>query len=139
MGITLGLLVGGAMALPYFLNGPDGNPLMSLEPGIDSALSTEKTRQTYYKWQDANGVWQFGDNPPEGIRKVAVNVDTAANVLQSSSPSPSSGSTTERKSTFKGEVPKAGTNAILNPGAAKQAINDAKALQGMMNDRAETL
>jgi len=36
-------------------------------------------------------------------------------------------------------VPKPGTNAIFNPGAAKQALDDAKALQGVMEDRVKSI
>ena len=52
--IILGVLVGGAFAFPYFMKGPDGKPLMDLD--IDTTISTEQTRQTFYKWQDGDGV-----------------------------------------------------------------------------------
>jgi hypothetical protein len=134
--ITLGLLVGGAVALPYFMKGPDGKPLMEMVPGLDTTLSTEQTRQTYYKWKDASGVWQFGDNPPEGVHKVAINIDTAANILQpTSTPAPKQ----EKNTQLKADVPKPGTNAIFNPAAAKQALDDAKALQGVMEDRVKSI
>ena len=75
-------ILGLAVAAPYFIKGPDGKPLMSSdsEPEL---LSTEQTRQTYYKWQDSKGVWHFGDEVPEGVVAQAVGVDTAANVIQS--------------------------------------------------------
>lgn len=134
--ITLGLLIGGAVVLPYFLKGPDGKSLMDMVPDIDTTLSTEQTRQTYYKWKDANGIWQFGDNPPEGVHKIAVNIDTAANILQATNtPTPKP----EQNAKPKAEVPQPGTNAIFNPAAAKQALEDAQAIQGMMEDRVKSI
>ncbi|MBM95109.1 MAG: hypothetical protein CMI09_04590 [Oceanospirillaceae bacterium] len=132
--IILGVLVGGAFAFPYFMKGPDGKPLMDLD--IDTTISTEQTRQTFYKWQDGDGVWQFGDNPPEGVAKIAVNVDTAANILRSDKVAPTT-ATAPRE--FKPEIPKPGTNAILNPGAAQDAVENAKALQGVLDDRAKLI
>lgn len=135
--ITIGILLGGALALPYFLTGPDGKPLMDMESAIDTTLSTDQTRQTYYKWQDANGVWHFGDAVPAGVKKVAVSVDTAANIL-SATKVPEKKKTEERRASSP-TIPKSGTNAILNPGAAMQAMDDAKALQGILDERAKML
>ncbi len=136
--ITIGILLGGALALPYFLTGPDGKPLMDMESAIDTTLSTDQTRQTYYKWQDANGVWHFGDTVPEGVKKVAVSVDTAANIL-SATKVPEKKKPEEQRPLKKAEAPAPGTNAILNPEKAMQAMDDAKALQGILDDRTKTI
>ena len=64
---------------PFFLEGPDGEPLMtwseimpktelpaSLIPGAKGA------GDTIYKWKDKFGIWQFGEEPPEGFKAEAI-------------------------------------------------------------------
>ena len=133
--IIVGLLVGGAFALPHLIDSDDS--LVDVDV-VDTTLSTEETRQTFYKWQDANGVWQFGDNPPQGVQTFPVNIDTAANVLKPVD-KPSVKQASSGKTQISSDAPKPGSNAVLNPELAQQAIDDAKAIQGILEQRSEMM
>ncbi|WP_369856109.1 DUF4124 domain-containing protein [Candidatus Thalassolituus haligoni] len=137
--IPLALLLAGAFIAPYFLKGPDGKPLMAFVEQVDSTLSTAATRQIYYKWQDPDGIWHFGDEVPEGINAIPVHVDTAANILAPTSvPKPEADDNTKKKGLAATDDPdrvKPGLEALFNPKAAEQTLNDAKAVQEMLNER----
>jgi hypothetical protein len=50
---------------PFFIKGPDGDPLMSLDdlmPATD-LVPEAPTTTTVYKWQDENGKWHFSNDP----------------------------------------------------------------------------
>ncbi len=131
--IVLAIVVGGAFAFPYVMKSQMGE---QMEAMIDTTLSTEQTRQTYYKWQDANGSWHFGEKPPAGANAIAVSIDTAANILAPvKAPEP--------KATLAKAEPKedkiAPQDAFMNPAAAKQAMEDAKQLQEMLNQRTKDM
>lgn len=118
-----------ALAGPFFLKGPDGRPLLSLEslrlpdwrlptvstpaekstPAADpqqwiqwsdrpgktrlnpdvltreqlAVLDIREQANLYYRWQDANGVWQFSALPNRNTLNYVVRTDPSANVLQS--------------------------------------------------------
>lgn len=83
IGIML-VVLGAAVAAPYFIKGRDGKPLVDFTGNKSmDILSTEKTRQQFHKWQDEKGVWHFGDEVPEGMKTKVVKVDTAANIIRS--------------------------------------------------------
>lgn len=63
---------------PLFIEGPDGKPLMTVEefkakiaqvaglvPGVEEKQILLPAPEKVYKWQDAEGNWQFGDAPPD--------------------------------------------------------------------------
>jgi len=69
-----------AIATPYVMKMASGQ-----KTGLEDVFSVkvpEQTRKTFYKWQDASGQWHFGDEVPEGVATVAVEVDTAANIMK---------------------------------------------------------
>ena len=125
--------------LPWFIKKQDGTPLMTL-PQVDTQLSTEQTRQTFYKWQDASGNWHFGDEVPEGVTAVAVNIDTAANVVQGlRPPQPESTATQSAPVTTPGPQstsPLPGLPMTVNPADIPKLIDDAKNIQNLVNERA---
>jgi len=64
---------------PFFLNGPDGKPLMTwdaFKPGLEipTALApgAKGAGDIIYKWKDEFGIWQFGENPPENFKADAI-------------------------------------------------------------------
>ncbi|MDO6680758.1 MULTISPECIES: DUF4124 domain-containing protein [unclassified Oceanobacter] len=134
--IPLAIILVSVFMTPYFLNRSDGKPLVSMGESVDSTLSTMTTRKTYYKWQDAEGIWHFGDEVPEGVAVIPVTVDTAANILQhfdiGTEPEIHSEA---RASTAADDVDRVqpGLEALFNPKAAEQALNDAKAVQGLLD------
>ena len=139
-------MLGGAMLLPFFMNNNEGEPMFSLPETKDlipSGLSSENTNsvlpsssQTFYKWQDENGTWHYGDTPPPNGPKVStIEVDSNANVIQSfSAPPPKK----EVKST---PTPSAidtesdnPLNNVLSFERAANVLNDAKKVQGLMDN-----
>ena len=57
-----------ALIAPFFLRGPNGQPLMTLDDFIDTpTTSVDLTPTSVYRWKDEYGVWQFGDDPPAGV------------------------------------------------------------------------
>ena len=124
-------ILGLAVAAPYFIKGPDGKPLMSSdsEPEL---LSTEQTRQTYYKWQDSKGVWHFGDEVPEGVVAQAVGVDTAANVIQSVKVAARE-ENTEKKRQQEPEANAPGLPMTVNPADIPKLLDDAKGVQALVD------
>ena len=78
--------------LPFFINNKKGEPMLSLPSANDllpdsnatANLPLPGTTTQVFKWQDAEGVWHYGDAPPEGNASVqTVSVDTRTNVIQS--------------------------------------------------------
>lgn len=124
--------------LPWFIKKPDGTPLLSL-PEVDTQLSTEQTRQTFYKWQDNSGQWHFGDEVPEGVKAVAVNIDTAANVLQGVRPPQPADSGAAGVNVVPAQPqvtsPLPGLPMTVNPADIPQLIEDAKNVQNLVNER----
>lgn len=121
-----------ALAGPFFLHGPDGRPLLTLDdlklpkfdlPALPAAapadgkptadpqqwiqwsdrsgsttlnpdrltreqlaiLDIKAQDNIFYRWQDANGVWQFSTLPNRNTLNLVVRTDPNANVLQSMS------------------------------------------------------
>ncbi len=84
-----------ACAGPFFINGPDGNPLMTLEdlkPDITSpadllpdALTPDPAPAAptrVYRWQDADGVWQFSNNPADAQGAEEMALDGNINTME---------------------------------------------------------
>jgi len=116
-----------ALAAPFFLKGPNGQPLMTLKdlnlpsfglPGkaagpvevlsgkeegasiqwggaqtpangaLIKATDAEgkllqEARNTYYRWKDKDGVWQFTKQPNPNTENFLMKVDPNANIVQS--------------------------------------------------------
>jgi len=75
--IMLGFMLLGALALPFFMAGPDGQPLMEvddvLEDTLGSVLPSEPVEM--YRWQDEHGVWQFTERAPDEAAAAKLTYD----------------------------------------------------------------
>ena len=73
------LMLLGALALPFFMKGPGGEPIMTVEKMVGESVTqlvpTEPTQM--YRWQDEHGVWQFGERAPEEVVAAMLSVDGA--------------------------------------------------------------
>ena len=95
--LCLVLLVA-ALALPMWIKGPDGRPIMELSDWVSLPAATQawlrQLREAtpavplggdtsepgtqapaapqgqFYRWQDEQGVWHFSDRPPQGAETV---------------------------------------------------------------------
>jgi hypothetical protein len=72
-----------AFAGLFFVNGPNGEPFMTLEDLEPSApeLKTTKAPTKVYKWQDENGVWQFSNQPRGEAQGELVELNDNINTL----------------------------------------------------------
>jgi len=93
---TVSMLIA-AIGLPFFINNKQGEPMLSLPTSKDLFASTPESGQTLlpatqtkvYKWQDAQGVWHYGDQAPTAQTPVqTVVVDSRTNVIQGLQPAP---------------------------------------------------
>ncbi len=133
MAFILAVVLALAVIAPYFIKGPDGKPLMS----ADKTLSHQGSRQTFYKWQDDKGMWHFSDEVPDGVQALPVEVDTAANIVQSVP--------LEKKAEDKAEPEAeaaadkvsapAGFPMTVDPAAIPQLIKDAQNVQSLVDKR----
>lgn len=106
--------------------------------------STDSSRQTFYKWQDAAGQWHFGDQVPEGVTAFPVNVDTAANIIQSVKAPAASAPVTpvvSTETTDNRDVPAAlpGVPFTVNPADIPQLLEQAQQVQQQMGQRQQQL
>jgi len=140
------VLIGGAMAFPFFMDNKSGKPMLSLpEPKdfIPSSLtsgqapvSLPSSSQTFYKWQDKQGTWHYGDTPPvNGSNFSTVEIDSNTNVIQSipieedsEQPNLTNTPNTQKQK----DTP---VSDVLSFERALNVLNDAKEVQGLMNDR----
>jgi len=82
MKVMIFLLVA-AFAGLFFINGPDGSPLLTLDdfkpdvPEIDTGSQTTEV----YKWQDENGVWQYSNQPRDAELGETIELDGNINTM----------------------------------------------------------
>lgn len=84
--LMIGILIL-ACASMFFINGPDGEPLMTLDEFFSSSKpSTAATNRDIeptkvYKWQDEHGVWQFSNTPIAEQEAEVVMLDGQINTM----------------------------------------------------------
>lgn len=129
--------------LPWLLMQRGGNwlPEITADRGTES---TPSTRQTFYKWQDASGQWHFGEQAPEGVQAIVVNVDTAANIIQSvkapaESAEPAAVISTEMINDNALPAPLPGVPFTVNPADIPQLLEQTKQLQQQMGQRQQQI
>jgi hypothetical protein len=124
-------VLGVAFATPYVMKRiQSGDSGVSLSQYTPPASSTQ-TRQTFYKWQDANGQWHFGNEAPEGVEAIPVNIDTAANILAPVA-------TQEEKPTDSQLIspePAIPDSPVVMPSQALELIDQAKQVKSMLESR----
>jgi hypothetical protein len=90
-----------------------------------------------YKWQDENGNWQFGDKPPEEVDYESTQVEGVQSVPaikpQQKEEQPAAKNTSSDDISFNPLMP------ITDPGRVKQLIDDAKNIQGTLEQRKEAM
>jgi len=144
--LTLTLL-GAAIAFPFFMKNQNGKPMFSMpEPKdlIPSAFTSDQTptslpstsSQKFYKWQDKQGTWHYGDTPPKNDPNFStIEVDSNTNVIKSF-PMPSKedqpATLNAPKMTNQTDIP---ASNILSLDRAMNVLNDAQKVQGLMDNR----
>ena len=144
-----------ALAGPFVLRGPDGQPLYTPAdawrsltrqmPALDVPDVVPARPVQVYRWQDADGQWHFqGEPPPDGTYYTVLEIDPKTNAV-GTAPEPPPGETDEAPGD--GEVDAAAArgpeDAMIgpypHPEAVRQLIDDAKALQAQSVERLEAI
>jgi|TARA_R110001599_G_C12015699_1_gene638483 hypothetical protein len=148
-------ILAAALIGPYFIKKPDGSPIMdmptasdfipdNLLPGGSSTdSSTNNTppssSQTYYKWQDDQGQWHYGDQPPTSPSKVStLQVDPNTNIIQSLKIEPEIKEQPQQANQQE-KLPDRLTDGELSFDNAVNALNDATLVRDMMESRNDQL
>lgn len=152
---TLGILAA-ALIGPFFINKPDGEPIMSFpttdnfnpakllssdKPAASGTSSFSPSSATVYKWKDAQGQWHYGDQPPSDNPTVStLQVDTNTNIIQSLKIEPEAPEEPElTASKPKQKLPERLTDGELSFENALNSLNDAKMVRDMMESRNDQL
>lgn len=124
------VLVIAALAVPMFIKGPDGEPIMKLSDWTASVPqvtdSAPAAPAEYYRYRDATGNWQYTDRPPAGVEYELVEIITSANTMEST-PLPADASATAEKQ------PATGVAGYVQD--LQNARQDAEQVQQIMDDR----
>lgn len=138
-----------AMTIPFVMKNKQGEPMMSLPSfndlspsAIISNAPSLPSDRTVYKWKDQNGVWHYGDQPPEGIQFSTLVVNDQTNIIKSTpipekpAPTPATIASSENKAGYK--VPK-NNEDVLTLDRALNIVDDAHAVRDMMEQRNQQL
>jgi hypothetical protein len=77
-----------ALASPFILKKPDGNPILDISEFIEpaknltSSVAPSAAPKSLYRWQDAKGNWQYSDHPPEGSNAQQIQVEDKINSMK---------------------------------------------------------
>ena len=128
-----------AIAAPFFIPGPNGTPIFTLDmlkfekPSLPSFGGNEDTAggsQTLYRYQDEQGVWHYTDQPLDQDSAEQIEVSTDINLIDAPPALPRSGS-----------APAANISAnplnAISRGA--EVMEDAEQVQQMLDDRLEDM
>lgn len=143
------IILAGALAIPFFMKNKQGEPMMSLPTLNDlspsamvSSTPSISSDRTVYKWQDTNGVWHYGDEPPEGAQFSTLVVNDQTNIIQSTpvpekAPPPNKAIT--GTDTNKAYSPPKNNEDTLTLDRALNIVDDAHAVRDMMEQRNQQL
>lgn len=137
------LVIALALIGPFFIKGPNGQPLWQLPTSLDQVelLPHSVPDQSggvveVYRWQDDSGQWHFSESAPTQGEFDILAIDTRTNAVMTG---PSVAAETEASST-ETDGPDAPHIApvlpIPDPQTTRQLIEDAKALQKLADERA---
>lgn len=144
-----------ALAGPFVMRGPDGQPLytpaqawrslQSSMPALDVPDVMPSKPVAVYRWQDAEGQWHFSGQPPaEGTPFTVLEIDPKTNAVGTAPEPAPEAAVADTAAPAEGDAPKLGPeDAMLgpypNPEAVRQLIQDARALQAQSLERIEAL
>lgn len=134
-----------AIAAPFFIPGPNGTPIFTLDmfkfdkpsismpdlnlgSGSNTGSGGSAANQTLYRYQDENGVWHFTDQlPAEGSAEVIEVSDT--NLMEAPPPPPPS---VERE-------PEVSANPLTAITRGAEVMEEAQAVQEMLDERLDDM
>jgi len=142
------ILLGGALAVPFFMKNNQGEPMMSLPTLNDLSPSNIASKapggvsndRTVFKWKDEQGVWHYGDQPPSNSTQFStLVVNDQTNIIQSTpvakdepAPPPTAAVPEDGKA---GYIPPKNDEDVLTLERALNIVDDAHAVRDMMEQR----
>jgi len=109
-----------------------GDAVVNLSGTVSIALDSEA--QTYYKWQDAGGAWNYGEKAPAGASSVtSIRLKLTDNVMPAYIPPKSEAA--EQKQTAQPQAESPGLLSPYTPGQIKKLFEDTRQLQETLNQR----
>ena len=136
-----------ALAGPFLMRGPDGQPLYTPAqawrsltnslPSIGVPDVVPSQPVAVYRWQDDEGQWHFSGQPPaEGTPYTVLQIDPKTNTVGTAPEPPPEEAVAEDgklgpEDAMYGPYP--------NPEAVRQLIEDAKAIKAQSLERIESL
>ena len=106
--------------------------------GSDKPDPTQGSTTRVYKWQDADGNWQFSNQPPaEGVASSSRVYRSDTNVTQAVTPRASASEPTS--SPEKTPAMASPLMPITDPGRVRQLVDDARNVQGLIDQRQQDL
>jgi len=154
---TFGMLAT-VIIVPFFLDTKNGKPMLttptlddfipdklvpdSLIPGKQATSEStpiSDSAQTFYKWQDKQGNWHYGDQPPPGSHVSTLQVDTNTNIIQSLKIEPEEEEAPALGQAPQQTLPERLTSGELTLDNALNIMDDAKSVRDMMESRNDQL
>lgn len=143
------IILAGALAVPFFINNKQGEPMMSL-PSMKDLSPSEMmsntpglpSNRTVYKWKDSKGVWHYGDQAPENTPFSTLVVNDQTNIIQSTpipEVTPSSNRSLANKEHKETYTPPKSAEDTLTLDRALNIVDDAHAVRDMMEQRNQQL
>lgn len=150
-----------AVAAPYVLKRPDGQPWMDaselsadiqVNGSYDKAKlelyrwwhgvrkdvfgKSESGKTRAYRWQDSEGNWHLSDTPNTAGASEELWVDPNANLMQSI---PVEEVSSDSKSTTQGDAKSVPLPMTVSPGQAQKLMQDAQQIQDLVDKRYQQL
>lgn len=73
----------GALTLPFFMKGPDGKPLATVDQAMDDTFGgsvdaiAPSAPVEMYRWKNEHGIWEFGESPPPEAAAAKLSIDNS--------------------------------------------------------------
>lgn len=134
------LLLIAAFAGLFFINGPDGEKVLTLDdfkpelPEVGSQ-QTPSTPEKVYKWQDENGVWQFSNQPRDESMGETVEYDGNINTMPAVDTSVLARQASQESSSGASALNIPAGITTVSGSQAQQMMDTVTNLQGTVDDR----
>ena len=129
--LVIAVLIG-ALVAPHFIEGPDGEPIMTLDDWTEDLAPVSAATTEAYRWQDEHGRWHFSDSAdavPDHVEQIQLTkpVNTFSN------------NWVEQADALAPRAPAAPKSLSVADVYSGQALEQARAAVGALQERNEAL
>lgn len=137
------VLVAIAFIGPMLMKKPDGTPFMEVpwkSLNESSGNSSINTSQSFYKWQDEDGIWHYSDQPAAGQNIETVTVNTNTNLIQGLRIEKKEDKEPEKKQKqANADIPKIPLPMTVPLDKVSKMLEDASNIQQIMDERKKNI